>query len=79
MKKSKFQTLIETQNDFKNTGYDYKGNIFMNFISSYIFYNDKLQPLILKMDEFAQLMIYQVKDIKKYFNFTIRKDEDNFN
>lgn len=79
MKKSKFQTLIETRNNYKNTGYDYKNNIFMNFVSSYIFYNDKLQPLILKMDEFAQLMIYQVKDIKKYFNFTIRKDEDNFN
>lgn len=79
MKKSKFQTLIESRNDYKHTGYDYRGNVYMNFISSYLFFNDKLNPLILKLEEFANLMTYQVKDIKKYFNYTIRKDEDTFN
>jgi hypothetical protein len=79
IKKSKFQTLIESQNDYKNLGYNYKNNLIGNFVSSYIYYNEELQDLIHKLDDFLKLMIYQVKLIKKQTNYTIRKDEDNFN
>lgn len=80
MNKSKFKFLIEQQTNKKTKDYDYvKNGLIKNHISSYIYFNENLQPLILEIEKFMQLSIYHIKYIKKAFNFAIRKDETNFN
>jgi hypothetical protein len=77
--RSKFEYLIESQDDYKNTGYEYKGNILKNSISSYIYFNEKLQPMFLKLEEMIGFMFEQAKYIKKHYNYTIRKNNSKFN
>lgn len=74
----KFQFLIEQYNDTQQDT-KYREGIMKHFISSYIYFNDKLQPLIDKLDEFMQMNVQNTKLIKKFFNYTIRKNDDNFN
>lgn len=74
----KFQFLIEQHNDTEQNT-EYRNGIMKHFVSSYIYFNEKLQPLIEKLDEFVQLNVQNTKSIKKFFNYTIRKNDDNFN
>jgi len=77
--KSKFQYLIEQQDSLKNDGFNYRDQIYKRFVSSYIYYNEKIQDGLKELEKFTQLTVYNIKNIKKFFNYTIRKEQDNFN
>jgi len=79
LNKSKFESLIKSNDEIKHLGFNYRKNIFRKFISSYIYYNDTMQPIVLKFDGFAEILINQIKYIKKHYNYAIRKNNENHN
>lgn len=71
MKKSKHQMLLESNNDIKNIGFDYEGKLFKNTISSFIYENDKMKPMLLKLEEITHFTINQIKTIKEFYNYAM--------
>ncbi len=79
-KQSKFSFLIYSNANIKKQGYSYskEGNIFSRYISSYIYFNKKLQPFIHMLEKFINFSIKSIKDVKKIYNFMIPKDFYDF-
>lgn len=75
MTKSKFEYLIRNIDDRKNTGYDYEGKIFLNSLSSYIYFNKSIQPFLLKLENFFHFSINEIGRIKKLYNYTLRNTD----
>jgi len=75
---SKFEYLLNS-NKKKIVGYNYRENLFQHFVSPYLFFNKKLQPMLNKLGEINLEVIYNIKYIKKLFGYTIRKNNDDFN
>ncbi len=78
-RKSYFERSESIWDNYKNLGFDYKGNLFKKSVSS-LFYTDERKIGIL--NEFEKMMyelVEQVKTIKKFRNFAIKKDSHNIN
>jgi len=65
--------------DYKNLGYQYKGMIFRNSISS-LFYSDKRKVRIIdELEKMIYHLLEHVKMIKKFRNFAIKKNSHRIN
>jgi len=65
--------------NYKNLGYNYKGEIFRRNVSS-LFYLDKRKENILnEFEKFIIFLIEYTKTIKKSRNYAIEKDSTNIN
>lgn len=72
-RESYYQYMIHLQDDIKNTGYDWRANLFDKTLSRYIL-SDTKRSLIL--GEIQKLMVYtidKVSMIKKAMNYTVDK------
>jgi len=73
-RQSYYQYMIHIQDDIKNTGYDWRTNLFNKSISTYIL-SDTKRSLIL--GEIQKLLVYaidKVSMIKKSMNYTVDKN-----
>jgi hypothetical protein len=72
-RESYYQYMIHVQDDIKNTGFDWRGQLFDKSISRYIL-SDTKRSLIL--GEIQKLLVYtidKVSMIKKAMNYTVDK------
>jgi hypothetical protein len=72
-RESYYQFMIHVQDDIKNTGFDWRKNLFDKSISRYIL-SDTKRSLIL--GEIQKLLVYtidKVSMIKKSINYTVDK------
>jgi len=67
------------KDDLKHRGYDYRGNIFKNSLSSAFFLEEKRSSILLRMETMLIFLIDQVKHIKKTFHYAHEKNFRDFN
>lgn len=72
-RESYYDIMIHSQDELKNTGYDWRSSLFNKSFSGYLL-NDSKRSQIL--GQFKTLMVYmidQVSSIKKAMNYTVDK------
>jgi len=75
-----FRDSVRHRNDkLKHRGYDYRGNIFKNSLSSAFFLEGKRSGILLQMETMLVFLIDQVKHIKKTFHYGYEKNFRDFN
>lgn len=70
---------LSRKNDIKNTGYDYRNNVFNKTISGTLLEEPKRAALIAMMEILVNYLIDAVKYIKKHNNFAVSKKWRDFN
>jgi hypothetical protein len=77
VKDSKFRPIYTRKEQRLNTGYDYKGKILKNSISSYMFgVNSTLDYFIAQTDSIIYEWVEAVKQIKIFANPALDKHEN---
>jgi hypothetical protein len=72
-RESYYDVMIHSQDELKNTGYDWRTNLFDKSLSGYLLSDPKRSNII---DQIRVLMVYmidQVSAIKKAMNYTVDK------
>ena len=72
-RESYYQNKIHIQDDLKNTGHDWRKNLFNKTLSRYLLSDTKRSQIL---SEIEKLMIYaidKVSTIKKAVNYTVDK------
>jgi len=78
-RESYFLVAHSVWDNYKNLGFQYKGNLFKKTISS-IFYLDPRKARILdKFDGLIYHLIENVKHLKKFRNYAVARDSHNIN
>lgn len=73
-------SIVEHRNDdIKNQGFKYHGNLFKKSISPILFTDGKRASIIEKLDLLMAFLIDYVKEIKKTYNYTIGAKDKNIN
>jgi len=67
------------EDNFKNLGYDYRGNILKNMTSPELWANPIQIPFYSKIEALINFLIEQVKYIKKYFSIAHDKESIHIN
>ena len=67
------------QNRLLHTGYNYKGNIFMNSMSNFMFANPIRAAILANMEPVIYRAIQNVKTIKIEFFYAVPKTWNYFN
>lgn len=65
--------------DYKNLGYNYKGNLFRRTVSSLFYIDDRKVRILDELEKMIYFLIEQVKFIKKERNYAIEKNSHNIN
>lgn len=73
-KSSIYSYTFENGESIKNRGYDYKGKLFKNSMSTHLFKNDNVIGFIEYLDSIFFEYIEAVKKIRVFYNFTVDKD-----
>jgi len=60
-----------------NLGYDYKDELIRNHISPHIFRNDVIRTFIGFCTDYYMNTIFQIRKMKNWKNFTVKKDDTN--
>lgn len=76
---SLFKTLEERHDSNSFLGYDYRGNLYKNTVSSYVFNDDKTAGMINTLEVLMNELLESTKNIKKTFNYTLSRNYTNFN
>jgi hypothetical protein len=76
----KFEDHLFSRNDNrKNLGFNYKGKIFRNTLSSAMYLEEKRASILDQIERLVYFMIEYVKNIKKSYNYTFDKNFNKFN
>ena len=71
---------LEHRNDIiLHTGYEYRGQVLKNTLSTMFFIEGKRKNILAKYEKAINFLIDQVKFIKKQFNYTLDKEYRDFN
>lgn len=62
----------------KNLGYNYRGRILKNSLSSWV-YNSSAKEFILRLEAILTMMVTSIKSIRKSVNYMIDEDSDMIN
>lgn len=73
-KDSYFDIAEHSQDDIKNYGFNYEGNLFKNSISKIYFSDNKKDAILTVFDALISYIINQVKMIKKFHNYAMKKN-----
>lgn len=76
---SLYKIAQNRKTSLKNTGFDYKGQIFKRSMSSYLFNDPKRAEILNKLEELVYFLIEEVKTIKTFYNYTVDKDDKSLN
>ena len=71
---SYYQHMIHIQDDLKNTGYDWRNNLFNKSLSTYLLADPKRQGILNQIQKMMVYMIDRVSMIKKAMNYTVDKN-----
>jgi len=72
-RESYYEYMIHIQDDLKNTGYDWRSNLFKKSLSSYLLSETKRSSILLEMQKLMIFLIDKVSMIKKAMNYTVDK------
>lgn len=78
MEMSLYQIAKLRKTRLKNLGYDYRGRILKNSLSSWV-YNSSAKEFILKLEAILTMMVSSIKSIRKSVNYMIDEDSDMIN
>ena len=62
----------------KNLGYDYRGRILKNSLSSWV-YNSAAKEFIIRLESILTMMVTSIKSIRKSVNYMVSEDSDAIN
>ena len=65
--------------NYKNLGYNYKNNLFINSLSSLFYLDNRKIRILNALEPLIYYLIERVKEIKKSRNYAISKDSTNIN
>jgi hypothetical protein len=71
---SYYEFMIHLQDDLKNTGYDWRTNLFENSFSSYLLADTKRSAILEQIKNLMVFTIDRVSSIKKAMNYTVDKN-----
>lgn len=60
-------------------GYDWRGNMYKNYTSSFLFKIEMLQKFIPMLEEMMNFLVDKTKEIKKTFAYAVDKNSRNIN
>lgn len=67
------------KNDIKHKGFDYRENLFDRSMSHLLFQEDKRFNILKKIEKVMVELIDQVKTIKTFYNYAVKKNYRDFN
>lgn len=73
-RESYYQYMIHIQDDLKNTGYDWRNNLFNRSLSTYLLSDPKRSRIMTQIQKMMVYMIDRVSMIKKAMNYTVDKN-----
>ena len=73
-RESYYQYMIHIQDDLKNTGYDWRNNLFGKSLSTYLLSDPKRKGILNQIQKMMVYMIDRVSMIKKAMNYTVDKN-----
>jgi hypothetical protein len=73
-RESYYQYMIHIQDDLKNTGYDWRNNLFNRSLSTYLLADPKRSRIMTQIQKMMVYMIDRVSMIKKSMNYTVDKN-----
>lgn len=73
VRESYYEFMIHIQDDIKNTGYDWRSNLFNKSISKYILSDILREDLINQFQKKMLFIIDKISMIKKSVNYTVSK------
>ena len=73
-RESYYQYMIHIQDDLKNTGYDWRNNLFNKSLSTYLLSDPKREGIVNQIQKMMVYMIDRVSQIKKAMNYTVDKN-----
>lgn len=73
-RESYYQYMIHVQDDLKNTGYDWRNNLFKKSVSTYLLSDPKREGILNQIQKMMVYMIDRVSMIKKAMNYTVDKN-----
>ena len=73
-RESYYQYMIHIQDDLKNTGYDWRNNLFNRSLSTYLLSDPKRSGIMTQIQKMMVYMIDRVSMIKKAMNYTVDKN-----
>ena len=71
---SYYQYITHIQDDLKNTGYDWRKNLFNKSLSTYLLSDSKRSDIMGQIQRMMVYMIDRVSMIKKTMNYTVDKN-----
>lgn len=74
VRESYYQYMIHLQDDLKNTGYDWRANLFNKSFSQYLLADAKRSQIIGQIQTLMVFMIDKISTIKKAMNYTVDKN-----
>ncbi len=76
IKQSIYKTSEHQRDNLLHQGYQYRGNIFRNTMSKFMFREEKRAAILGYMEEVVFNLIEKVKHIKNHVNYCVPKDSD---
>jgi hypothetical protein len=73
-RESYYQYMIHIQDDLKNTGYDWRNNLFNKSVSAYLLSDEKRLETLNQIQKMMVYLIDRVSQIKKAMNYTVDKN-----
>jgi len=73
-RESYYQYMIHIQDDLKNTGYDWRNNLFNKSVSTYLLSDQKRVDILNQLQKMMVYLIDRVSMIKKSMNYTVDKN-----
>jgi len=78
-RKSYFKIPTSRRDEGRQLGFDYRDQLMSRSLSSFMFGDKKRDDMIAKLNDLFVYMIDSVKNIKKTFNFAIKRNSRNIN
>jgi hypothetical protein len=65
--------------DGQQLGFDYRGKLYEKSVSALVLADDKRKSIIQKMDNMMTYLVESVKNIKKTYNYAIKRTSRDIN
>lgn len=74
-----YHDTYEHGTDVKNTGFDYKNQIFQRTVSNRMWQNSVMSGFLSRLNGIIAETINSVKRIRTFWNYTVDKDDTSIN
>jgi len=79
IKESLYDIKDNRKNDIKHKGFDYRDQLFEKSMSHLLFQEDKRFNILKKIESVMVELIDQVKTIKTFYNYAVKKNYRDLN